>query len=277
MADVNEYLVYCYDPSQDRWTNLPPLPVRYFGLGQVRCNLVAVGGEKSFTISNGMYTYNRRAKKWKDSHFPALPTARSCPDVLSFQSALVVAGGHTLSSYYTAAVDIFKPNTSQWHRTDPLPIAGRKISMIAIGDTCYTLGGFNGSYLNRAFYASVDDLLHKTVPANQTTHSGNSDTQSVWKTLPNTPVCGPAAAVLADNLLAIGGKETPEGGASKKEVYVYFPSTNSWIYIGDLCIPRSDTAVAILSQGEILVIGGLVEGKKVSSVSGGTLTCTMNM
>ena len=40
----DEYVVYCYDPSQQAWTTLPPLPVRRFGLGQVQGKLVAVGG-----------------------------------------------------------------------------------------------------------------------------------------------------------------------------------------------------------------------------------------
>ena len=62
--------------------------------------------------------------------------------------------------------------------------------------------------------------------------------------------------MLADNLLAIGGKGASYGGADKKEVYMYSSSTNSWIYISDLPAPRSDTVVAVLSSTEILVIGG---------------------
>ena len=115
------------------------------------------------------------------------------------------------------------------------------------------------SCLNQALHASVGDLLHNAVPANQTTHSGSSDTQSAWKTLPNTPTYRPAAAVLAGNLLAIGGSETSEGGVDKKEVYMYSPSTNSWIYISDLPAPRGGTAVAVLSSTRVLVIGGRSE------------------
>jgi N-acetylneuraminic acid mutarotase len=80
--------------------------------------------------------------------------------------------------------------------------------------------------------------------------------------------------VLAGNLLAIGGDETSKGGAAKKEVYMYSPSTNSWIYISDLPAPRSLTAVAVLSSTEVLVIGGWVdgwEGGRVNTVYKGTL------
>ena len=201
-----------------------------------------------------------------------MPTARYFLHVSSLQSALVVAGGFTSKSY-TGAVEIFKPDTSQWYRTDPLPTACRELSLVAISNTCYALGGYNGSHLNQALYASVGDLLSNAIPANRTTHIGSSDIQSAWKTLPNTQTCEPTAAVLADNLLAIGGKETPEGGADKKEVYMYSPSTNSWIYISDLPAPRYNTATAVLSSTEILVIGGWEsDDDRVNAVHKGTLT-----
>ena len=93
---------------------------------------------------------------------------------------------------------------SQWYGTDPLPRAYRSIiSLVAIGNTCYALGGFDDSDLNQALYGSVDDLLGNAVPANQTTHNDSSDTQSAWKTLSDTPTCAPAAAVLAGNLLIL--------------------------------------------------------------------------
>ena len=218
--------------------------------------------------------YDEQSQKWEQT-IPPMPTARWSPGVLSLQSALAVAGGCTSSTTFTAAVEIFKPDTSQWYRADPLPTACCDISLVAIGNTCYALGGFNGSCLNQALYASVDDLLGNAVPANQTTHSGSSDTQSAWKALPNIPTNAPAAAVLAGNLLAIGGWETSKGGAKMKEVYMYSPSTiaNSCIYISDLPAPRSNPAAAVLSSTEILVIGGWdIDGGRVSTVYKGTLT-----
>ena len=266
------YTVYCYDPSQHKWIILPPLPIRYFGLGQVNSKLVAVGGVKNGKApSNDVYTlYDDGSRKWKQK-IPPMPTARYAPGVLSLQSALVVAGGFTSLSY-TAAVEIFKPDTSQWYKTDLLPTVCCNISLVAVGKTCCALGGYKSpSYLSQALYASVDDLLGNAVPANQTTHSGSSDSQSAWKTLPNIPTYGPAAAVLAGNLLAIGGKEISEGGAAKKEVFMYSLSTKSWIYISDLPAPRSITTVAVLSPTELLVIGGR-DVDRVNTVYKGTLT-----
>ena len=278
--DSDNYIIYCYDPSQDKWTALPPLPVKLFGLDQVNGKLVAVGGVKSdyqTRRSNEVHTYDERLRKWKQT-IPPMPTARQFPGVLSLQSALVVAGGDKGFLECISAVEIFKPDTSQWYRTDYLPIACQNMSLVAIGNTCYALGGYKyPSSLNQALYASVDDLLRNAVPANQPTHSGSSDTQSAWKTLPNTPIYRPAAAVLVGNLLAIGGNETSEGGTPKKEVYMYSPSTNSWIYINDLPAPRSTTTVAVMSSTRVLVIGGWNEGERVNTVYQGTLTCTMSV
>ena len=273
----NDHIVNGYDPSQDKWTTLPQLPVRHFGLGQVNGKLVTVGGEKSDgTISNKIYTLDERSQRWKETaRIPSMSIARSSSGVLSLQSALVVAGGFTSSSLCTAAVEIFKLNSPKWYRTDPLPLNCYNMSLVAIGNTCYALGGWRDSYLNQALYFSVDDLLHNAVPTNQTTHSGSNDTRSAWKTLPNTPTYRPTAAVLGDNLLAIGGRETSEGGGVKKEIYMYSPSANSWIYINDLPAPRSGSVVANLSSSQLLVIGGKDKSVRVNTVYRGTLTIDM--
>ena len=87
--------------------------------------------------------------------------------------------------------------------------------------------------------------------------------------------------MLAGKLLAIGGKETAKGGADMKEVYMYSPSTNSWIYFSDLPEPRSSAAVAVLSSTEILVIGGWSwnsSGRyRVNTVYKGKINCIINL
>ena len=262
-------IVYCYDPSQDKWTTLPPLPVKRFSLGQVSGKLVTIGGvKKNGGKTDEVYTYDEQSQKWKQT-IPPMPTARRDPGVLSLQSALVAAGGFT-ESVVTDIVEIFRPDTLQWYKTDPLPTGCHDVSLVIIGNTCYAQGGYKRpSHLNQALYASVDDLLGNAVPAHQTTHSGSSNTQSAWKTLPNTPTYQPAAAVLAGDLLVIGGNKT--SNADKKVVYMYSFSTNSWIYIGDLPAPRSNTVAALLSSTEILVIGGWDDCGIVNTVYKGTL------
>ena len=272
--EENEYTVCCYDPSQDKWTTLPPLSVRWFGLGELGSKLVAVGGRKKLDnrATNEVHSYNDRTKKWKQT-IPPMPTARWSPGVLSLQSAtLVVAGGRCTQSSYTDAMEVFSTETSQWYRTDPLPTPCSSVSIIDIGSTCYILGGYKYlSRLNQALYAYIGDLFQNAVPANrQTTHSGRSGTQSAWKMLPKVPSNQPTSAALAGNILALGGKGTSSGG-NKKEMYMYLPSNNSWIYFNDLPTPLFGTAVAILSSTEILVIGGESNEDRMNTVYKGIL------
>ena len=273
-----DFIVHCYDPSQDNWTILPPLPVRCFGLGQINGKLVAVGGMESVCdgdvdiSSNEVYTYEERAERWKQT-IPSMPTARHSPGTLSLQSALVVAGGMIVDYeglQDTDVVEVFKPDTSQWHTTDhdPLDLLTSQMSLTVIGNTCYALGGTH-VHLNEALNASVDDLFQNVVPAHQP--SSGDTRQSAWKRIADTPAYRPTAAVLAGKLLAIGGSETSKGESDMKEVYMYSPSANSWIYISDLPAPRYGAAAAVLSSTEILVIGGLCGDSRVRTVYKGTL------
>ena len=140
---------------------------------------------KSDDETNMVYTYyEEQSQVWKET-IPPMPTARRDPGVLSLQSALVVAGGFTPSLDYTDKVEIFKLDTLQWYKTDPLPTDCRDVSLVTIGNTCYALGGYKHPlYLNQALYASVDDLLCNAVPSNQTTHSGSSAVSYTHLTLP---------------------------------------------------------------------------------------------
>ena len=189
-----------------------------------------------------------------------MPTARWSPSVLSLQSALVVMGGQGMaapSDAHTTLVEIFKPDTSQWYRTcgPPKDQTALALQLIAIGDKCYTLGG---SDLDQIFFASVNDLLRFAVPAaaNQITHiASHRDNKSAWKKLCETETVAPAVSLLDGNLLTIGGSERFMG----TKVYMYCPSTTSWIYISDVPIRQAGATVAVLSSTEILVIGGWIE------------------
>ena len=263
-ANDDEYWVFCYSPSEDTWTTLPPCPVRYFGLGQVRGKLVTVGGRKKSDgeITNEVYEFDEGTQTWKPS-IPPMPTARHSPAVLSHHSALVVAGGktgHTRNSR-TKAVEVFREETSQWHTTEPLPFRWYDASSLLINNRWYLLGGgAEGEYKsNRALCAHVDLLLQRTLDGNRASTDSNG---TVWEVLPNTPLYAPAAATFGTSLLAVGGTIT-SGSATHPQVTVdvYFPCTNTWINISDLPAPLVCAATAMLSPTELLIIGGFNKGR----------------
>ncbi len=90
--DDDMYCVHCYNPPQDVWSALLKLPVRWFGLGEVKGDLIAVGGrDSSYSASNVVHVFNK-GRNWKRT-IPPMPTARTSPAVVSLPTHLVVAGG----------------------------------------------------------------------------------------------------------------------------------------------------------------------------------------
>ena len=78
---------------------------------------------------------------------------------------------------------------------------------------------------------------------------------SVWKTLPDTPLLGSAAASLSGNLLAVGGHEDISVSPA---AYTFLTNTNSWVRMtGDLPEQRYSCTAVILSSNQLLVTGGL--------------------
>ena len=261
--DYRYYRVFFYSPSEDTWTTLPPCPVRYFGLSQMRGKLVTVGGIKKSDrkVTNEVYEFDEVTQTWKPS-IPPMPTARYAPAVLSHRSALIVAGGFTrhYCNSHTTAVEVFREETSQWHTTEPLPFRWYEASSLLINNRWYLLGGGaeGEGCSNRVLCAHVDLLLQRTLDGNRASTNSNG---TVWEVLPNTPLYGPAAATFGTSYLAVGGFTTSFSSNPQVTVDVYFPCTNTWIHISDLPAPLVLAATATLSPTELLVIGGWNKGR----------------
>ena len=278
-ATADEFLVYSYDPSRDKWGTLPPLPVKYFGLGEVKGELVAVGGMRkgADTPTSEVYVYDMVVDRWKQTMSP-MPTARAFPSVASLKSrsVSVVAGGlvELYDDEYTSVVEIYRTETSRWSRVDSLPVSLHYISMLSLGNMCYILGeNTHTDDKQRGFYTSIESLIASaasTVATGAQHDAGES--RSCWKNLPGALSYQPSAGALGSHLLAIGGWTDPEAKARKNEVYVFSPSMNCWSYIVDLPAPRACSTIAVLTRTEVLIVGGYGgDDNKVNTVYKGTL------
>ena len=263
-----EYLVYCYNLSQDKWTKLPPMANRWFSLCQINGRLTAIGGRRKGNLEcreNEVYSFDESSQRW-EKVFPPMPTAKSTMPAVSLPSAAIAIIGGGTKSGDTNTVEIFRPDTLQWYKTGCIQKACCAISAVSIGNTCYALGGYNDPQrLNQAFCASVDDLLSNAVPVDMPA----TTTNDIWKNLPNTPTYQPVAAVLNNNLYTIGGLDRVDGHVAQKAIYMYNVASNQWIYADELPNPLVGTSVAMLSTTEILVIGGW-NGDRVKTVYKGT-------
>ena len=270
--DDDEHNLHCYDPFQDTWTTLPTLRVRYFGLGQVKGELVTVGGSKGTgEQSNDVHVFDESTQKWKQS-IPPMPTGRDYIAVLSHPSCLVVAGGCLAPGVYTDTVEIYNINTSQWSSTDRLPQACAGLTGAVNNNMGYLMGGWDGEMLlNKVYTVSIDKLISNAVSFDQP----NDDIKSIdnnlkgdliWKVVANTPGYYPSAVVISGMVLAIGGKDSSDGSNEPtKAIYAYSQLMDSWIYIQDLPTQVDGAAISTLSPTKIIVIGGWDENFQTTS------------
>ena len=261
---IADNIVYCYDPTLDSWTPLPPLPVKHFSLGQINnehnvIELVATGGALRMhknEIQSAVHMFNEKCQRW-EVKIPPIPTARCLHGVLSLQSALVVAGGQINSSddgdSYTNSVEVFKSDEKQWYQAVPLPVSLFNMPVVLLHDTCYVIGGYHDQVLCQVYFTTIKALLNNTVLVDQTT----DHLDGIWNTLPAcTPNSQPAAVALAGYLLTLAGTSKDPDELPQKEVYVYSPLSSTWDPIGDLDSSQEICTAIGLSSLEMLVIGG---------------------
>ncbi len=253
----NKYCVHCYDPPQDVWSTLPRLPVRYFGLGEVKGELVAVGGGDSSSISNVVHVFNKR-RNWKRT-IPPMPTARYSPAVVSLPTHLVAAGG-LLKYGFTNNVEIYNISTSQWNETDSLPYAYTYQRGDVCNNTVYLTGGFDDDHLNKVLAAQVDNLIS----ADRQDDGSANKADSIWNTISNTQSHRPSPVTISDTFFAVGGLDSEREATQR--IYAYSSSMDSWLYVGDLPSPVAFAATVSLSPTECLVIGGWNKTGRQSTV-----------
>ena len=260
----NALQVFQYDQSGDEWSRLPPHHVIYFALAQFKGNLITVGGmiPYSGSITGKVYYFKEQSHRWEEFLKPML-TARTGLSVAITQSAIVASGGITANKgklVYSATVEVYSSETSQWHTADPLPVPCKFMTSVTIADTWYQLGGIgtDGKKIPTVLYAPLTILIQK---ATSPTHQSASHV-SVWKTLPDTPLVGSAAASLSGNLLMVGGVN--DKSSAFPAVHVFLPLTNSWVRVttGDLPEPRYVCTAVQLSPNRLLVVGGEDEQNK---------------
>ena len=246
------YLIQQYSLTDDRWSTLPPAPVRWFGMGDLNEQLVIVGGKTRQDVVTGkVHMLDSSSQKWEES-IPPMPTARYNAAVFSQPSCLTVVGGKGQSNIKLSKVEIFIPQTSQWHNASPAPSPLSFMTTTVIHNKCF---------LAECIDSKVYQLCVSVHLA--TTTTGSSVTPQVtteWKGLPELPYERFALGSLNGCLLAVGGAEWLNPIST---VQCYSPITNTWKRVGDLPDRRHMCSTVLLpTTGELLVMGGGVFSHK---------------
>ena len=138
----DDYLIQQYSPTDDRWSTLPPAPVRAFGMGELNGQLMIVGGETRRAVTGKVHAFDSSSQKWVES-IPPMPTARYNAAVFSQPSCLTVVGGRDQDEKELSNIEIFIPQTSQWHTASPAPSPLYNMTTTVIHNKCFLAESFS--------------------------------------------------------------------------------------------------------------------------------------
>ncbi len=252
--DDNDFFVQVYDPEKDEWSRMPRSPMRLFAMAIVNQQLVLVGGASRGVLGfiggstwSTILAWEPASQAWT-TPYPNMPTSRHSSAAVGYQQFLVVAGGYQMLSFLSA-VEILNTATKQWHTAAKLPMACSTLTPAVVGDTLYLLGGCVGvtSPNEKMLSISLSALISDDTSQPARPHSDWEVTGSrlTWST----------AVSLHGSLLAVGGKDVGTGCKSSA-IHLYNPKTKGWTKIGDLPTALSQCSCAVLSSGELAVLGG---------------------
>ena len=250
VAAYNSHAVLRYDTRNDQWSVLPSCPLERFGLGQHSGNLVAVGGwDGKDDFAGHVYTFDEEAQQWKKS-IPPMPTPRILPTVVTYNSNIAVCGGFRGDK----VVEFFESEPARWYTAAFLPVACAYKKLTIVNDTCYLGGGGLPYAPNTSIVRASMPSVFK--PPARKLALPFLQPQSVWTTLPDTPLYGSALANTGDTLLALGGRESTSSSVARDVVHAYVPSTKAWLTAASLPQACSYATAELLPSGEVMLIGG---------------------
>ncbi len=256
-----------YHPGEDKWSRLPPSPVKHFGVGQVSGQLVLVGGRVASTgkVTGDVHVFITESQQWEQS-LPAMPTARRTPSVVSHSAVLIVCGGLGDSDIVLPTIELYSSESSQWCQCLSLPSPRDWMSTVTIGDTLFLVGGFESTMIDSSkqsvYSTSLSSLIDRA-----THHSSDR----LWTTLEDTPCYLPTSASIGGCLLVLGDADTPVGGEVSASIHTYLPTSSTWHPMGQLPLPLYRLTAVLLPTNELLIIGGRNQAGRSKQVYKGSI------
>lgn len=154
-----------YDPADDRWTRLQPMPTprNHIGAAAVngRIHVVLGRADGDYTLATHEI-YDPATDSWSEG--PPVPTGRSGVAVLEHGGLLYAFGGERLDQPNERTFDDaerFDPGTGTWERLPPMPTARHGLGAAAIGNAIYVLSGGPGPAFT---FGDTNERLELEVP-----------------------------------------------------------------------------------------------------------------
>ena len=253
-------VVQVYDLDKATWTKLPPAPQYNSQAVAVNNQLVLIGGREasSSTISNMVSTWTGHG--WQQD-IPAMPTKRFRPDVTTYGTYVIVAGGRAEDEETPLnSIDVLTTTTLLWSTPAnlqlPRPMCTMQITVsathicVASAVTTYDATTDRGIPSNRVWQLPVSTLTKVLMGEDHSPHD--------WEVIAPTSYYGSALLQHTAHPLAVGGHDV--SGKATSNIAVYDPHSNKWSTVGQLLEPRTRCTVVGLSRHSFLVCGGRIDG-----------------
>ena len=239
---INAVLVY--HPGSGEWSMLPTPPVGLFAMALLNGQLVLVGG--------GGDGKGKILRVWEGARggwaqpYPAMPTGRRDSAAVGYQHYLIVACGDKNGGVDT--VEVLDGSSHRWYSAQSVPMGGCVMSSVVIGDHWYLSSNHWNDKKSHIFTAHLPTLVSSAVSAARTNKA------SIWQELPTPPVCDPTLLALQNHLLLVGG------GGLEHDLHHYDPLAKKYSQCGQLPVGMWGPSCAVLPSGELMLVGGVVEG-----------------
>ena len=237
MNPGSSFRLLIYDFTENSWDTLNT-PTCWYALSNYYSQLVLIGGMDPSTqdATNELWVLDEQ-HHWTQP-LPPMTTERCYGSAVGVGDHLIVAGGYGGSDDTPlATVEVYDGH--QWRQVQSLPRACSWMKSALYEGDWYLTGGTSQD--REVYHTSLESLIANSEGVKQT---------SVWENLPDACLKWSTLAVFKNYLLTIGG-----GDPYKTTIHAFYPSTNSWVNVGDLPLVYCSPCTAVLPTGELLVVG----------------------
>ena len=234
--------LYRYTMSTNEWLSLPPCPHSYSALVIIDNELTAVGGSSGGNRTNKLFTL--RQGRWVEEYPPMGKGRRSaaCVGISNVHHMNVIVIGGLGEGGGTTTVELLNTHNRRWSTLNSLPKPLPQPSAVVCGDLLYVIGG-----------NCVYSYLLSALP--DSTRPDKSLQSPIWKPLPDLPLHNSTPAILAGQLVCVGGRRGG-GLGSPRDDSIHQLVDGQWVKVGSLSSTTNLCLVVTPSPDKMLVVGG---------------------
>lgn len=270
---------YLLDLRAGKWTEIPPVP----DPGRIAATAVAVNGR--FYVFGGYMVapdgketsvpdvniYDPAKRRWSRGAEIPVPVDDSAAAVYHNRYVYLISGWSQTDNVRN--VQVYDTVEDSWKQASP--IAGTPVFGQAGGIAGDTLIYVDGAYRNPAAsgpkYIASEECWRGEIDRRNLTHIR-------WKRIPKHPGSGHyriAAGSSGDRVYFDGGTNNPynyngigyDGNPSKPSpvVFAWNEKERQWMRFDDDPQPSMDHRGLVVEEGELIIVGGMYTGQKVSN------------